>query len=369
MDFPTPLVVAEIGTAHEGNLSRAKRLIDCVKDTGAKAVKMQWVYANELLHEKTGVVKLPAGDVPLYDTFKALECPRDFYKECCDYAHSLGLLFVCSPFGARSLNELLSIKADAIKIASPELNFIQLLQALKAQGGTTPVIASSGVSKMADIEDALEILGTKNTTLLHCVTSYPAPASDYNLRLIETLRNIFGVKTGVSDHSTPPDLVPVLSVMLGAAVIEKHIALSNSDGGLDDKIALDGEKFSYMVHCVNQTVKVLEHYGAQKGRDMIIKQLSERYSIEEINATLGSGVKTLANSEAANYGRTNRSLHYLSDMKAGDLITKESVAVLRTEKVLSVGLHPRYLEKIIGAHLTRPVASGGGVTWDDLLQK
>lgn len=363
------LIIAEIGTSHQGSLEKARALVDTAVEAGADAVKFQWVYAEEILHPKTGFVNLPTGQIPLYDRFKELECSPDFYKEMCRYAREKNVQFICSPFGLRSLSELLDIKPDAVKIASPELNHFPLLKALASyrekqkENGEAPVdvIISSGVSKMEDIEAAIEILGTEKVSLLHCITSYPAPEDQYNLKLLETLRNKFKVETGVSDHSLDPILVPVLSIYSGGTIIEKHITLSRDTDGLDDPVALDGEMFGLMCHCVHQAETVISHYGLEKGRKEILKQLSESTDENRLLQILGDGEKKLAASEELNYGRTNRSLHFMRDMKKGEVITEKDIGVLRTEKVLSVGIHPKFYESVIGKTLLSDVEDGSGV--------
>lgn len=384
-----PLVIAEIGTSHEGSVEKAKALVDLAKDSGAEAVKFQWVYADEILHPKTGFVNLPTGKIPLYDRFKSLECPPSFYREMKEYAESLGLKFVCSPFGLRSLSELLELSPYAIKIASPELNHYPMLKALtdyrisQIQKGEEPipVIISSGVSTLSDIEKALSILtGTwsgctyesklkEGLTLLHCITSYPAPEDEYNVRLLETLAGVFGVPCGLSDHSLDAVLVPVLSVMCGAVAIEKHITLSRKTSGLDDPVALEGEQFALMVHAVSQTRTLLNRYGREKGREEIFKQLSESYPVERIERVLGSGVKALAKSERENYGRTNRSLHFMRDMKKGEVVSPSCVGVLRTEKVLTPGISPEYLDEVVGSVLSKDVEDGSGVQFSDFTMR
>ena len=361
------MIIAEIGTNHEGDEEKALKLIDCAVSSGCDAVKFQWVYADEILHPKTGFVNLPTGKIPLYERFKQLECPAEFYSKMKDYAHSKGVKFVCSPFGIRSLHELADIKPDFIKVASPELNHFPMLNELSHYD--FPIIVSAGVSLLSDIENALSILKKNQVTLLHCITSYPAPESEYNLKLIENLSRIFGVPAGVSDHSLDPILVPVLSIMCGATVIEKHITLSRLTMGLDDPVALDGEQFSLMVHCVHQAQAVLNRYGKEKGRLEILKQLSESYAEEQIFAVLGDGVKKLACSEEKNYGRTNRSLHYTKDLKSGDSVSEENIAVLRTEKELSPGISPKYLKYICGYKLCKNVSSGDGVQFCDFMAK
>ncbi len=370
-------IIAEIGTSHEGSLKKAKQLVDCAVESGADAVKFQWVYADEILHPDTGFVKLPTGNIRLYDRFKQIECDSSFYAEMLDYAHSKNVKFVCSPFGVKSLCELLEIKPDYVKIASPELNHFPMLESLaeyraaqKKNGkNPIPVIVSSGVSKLKDIEKALSILGTENISLLHCITSYPAPESEYNLKLIANLKNIFGVETGVSDHSLDPMLVPVLSVICGGTVIEKHITLSRQTSGLDDPVALEGEQFALMVHSVHQTEALLNRYGKEKGWEIAFSQLKESFEPEKILSCLGDGIKKLAPAEEQNYGRTNRSLHFMRALKKGEKITLSDIGVLRTEKVLTPGVSPEFLSLVVGSILTKDVENGSGVQFEDFIKK
>ncbi len=363
------IVVAEIGTSHGGSIAKAKALIEAASDAGADAVKLQWVYADEILHPDTGSVDLPAGKVRLYDRFKQVEVAADFFSDCLSYAHQKKMQFICSPFGLKSFAELAAIKPDAIKIASPELNHFPLLRAVADWRKTndTPLILSSGVSTLADIEAALSITGIHKVTLLHCITSYPAPESEYNLRLIKSLSQIFGVKTGISDHSLDPVLVPSLSAAMGGEMIEKHITLSKETDGLDDPVALTPEQFAHMCYCVHQCEAMIRRYSLTCGGDNITEEMENQYGREKVQAVLGDGVKRLAESERANYGRTNRSLHFMRAMKKGDRIAPQDIAVLRTEKVLTPGLGPQFLEQVIGALLTRDVANGSGLQWDDVI--
>jgi len=368
------LIIAEIGTSHEGDAEKAKLMIDECKESGADCAKFQWVYADEILHPKTGFVNLPTGQIPLYERFRQLECPVSFYKEMLDYTHSRGMKFCCSPFGLRSLKELLSLNPDFVKIASPELNHYPMLKALaayrlnqKEKGEKpVPVILSSGVSKIEDIRKAVEILGKEDVSLLHCITSYPAPETEYNLRIITNLKKELGIEMGVSDHSLDPVLVPVLSVACGGSIIEKHITLSKKTMGLDDPVALEGQDFALMVHCVHQAEAALKRYG-ETGFDYVVNQLSENAGEggkEKIEAILGDGIKRLAPAEEANYGRTNRSLHFMRDMKKGEVISEKDVAVLRTEKILTPGISPEFLEKVTGSVLNCDVKDGEGVLFD-----
>ncbi|MCR5288794.1 MAG: N-acetylneuraminate synthase family protein [Treponema sp.] len=371
------MIIAEIGTSHGGSLRKAKELILAAKDAGADAVKFQWVYAHEILHPLTGKVQLPTGNIPLYERFKQLEVTPDFFESLCAFAHEQKLHFTCSPFGLQSLHELLAIHPDSIKIASPELNHYPLLQALaeyrknqQDQGQEPiPVILSTGVSKLQDIEQALAILGTTHVTVLHCITCYPAPESEYNIRVLKSLHEIFGVSVGISDHSLDPILVPTLAALMGGITTEKHITLSKQTDGLDDPVALEPEQFALMSHCIRQTQAAINRYGIETATKRVISQLQESYSLEKIEAVLGSGIKQLAPSEYANYGRTNRSLHFMRAMRSGEVITDSDIAVLRTEKILTPGISPLYLDTIIGSKLARDVEDGAGVQWQDLLYK
>ncbi|MCQ2240599.1 N-acetylneuraminate synthase family protein [Treponema sp.] len=369
-------IIAEIGTAHSGDIKKALELIDASVEAGADCVKFQWVYADEILHPDTGFVDLPNGRTRLYDNFKTLECNQDFYSQCMEYARKKGILFACSPFGLRSLKELAQLNPDAIKIASPEVNHYPMLRECAKYYGKIPLILSSGVSKLGDIEKAIELIETRketenlsmkmpSLTLLHCLTFYPAPEEEYNVRCVNTLGQIFGVPTGISDHSMDPVLVPVLSVAMGGTMIEKHITLSRKDSGLDDPVALEPEMFKVMVHSVHQAEAVLRHSGENE----IYRQLEYEYSRERIDAILGNGIKKLAPAETANYGSTNRSLHYMRSMKKGERIGADGIAVLRTEKILTPGIGPEFLELVTGAVLTRDVENGAGVRLEDFIEK
>lgn len=362
MSFLTPhtLIIAEIGTAHGGSLDQAKRLIDAAADAGADCVKFQIVYADEILHPDTGFVTLPGGKIRLYDRFKELETAPSFYRECADYCKKAEILFSASPFGQKSLKELVELSPSFIKIASPELNHFPLLKA--ASETSFPLVLSSGVSRLCDIEEALDCT-QKNSSraILHCITSYPAPETEYNLKLLQTLSRVFGIQTGVSDHSLNPVLVPVLSVAMGGCIIEKHICLAKTDGGLDDPVALPPADFILMVQKVREAEKM--------SGEECISLLKAEFGEKKIEQIIGTGIKQLAPSEKANYTRTNRSIHFMRSMKKGEIITNIDVSVLRTEKVLSPGLSPSFLTLVTGAVLAKDAQNGEGVTAEHLVAK
>ncbi len=349
------LVIAELGTGHGADRVKAAELIDAAYGAGADCVKFQIVYADEILHPNTGAVDLPGGKIRLYDRFKQLEVPADFFVDMKELAEKKGLLFLCTPFGIRSARELRALNPSVIKIASPELNYDELLREIA--GYTLPVLLSSGVSRLADIEAAVEALSGVPLCLLHCVTAYPAPPQDYNLNLLRSLSAVFGVPVGVSDHSLDPTLVPGVAAALGAAVIEKHFCLSRDDPGLDDPIALPPPDFAAMVRIVRAV--------SAMGDDALSAIRRER-GAALVDAVLGDGVKRLASSEQANYERTNRSLHALRDIQAGETITRDMFACLRTEKILRPGLPPFWAGRITGRTARTNIPAGEGIRFEDV---
>jgi sialic acid synthase SpsE len=354
------LIIAEAGTAHAKDIKTAKLLVDAAKRAKADCVKFQWVYADEILHPKTGFVSLPTGNIALYECFKNLEVTPSFFKEIADYVHSKGLLFACSPFGKRSFTELCSIKPDIIKIASPELNHFELLSL--ASSSNFPVILSSGVSLLKDIEKSLCYFEHRLNTvsLLHCVTNYPAPEEDYNIRLLKNLHCIFGVKVGISDHSKDPILVPSLSVLNGGSIIEKHITLNPEGASLDDPVALTEQQFLQMTEFVR---------FAETSPEEAYDSLLQTYGNNKVSLVMGTGIKKLASSERMHYKRTNRSIHYMTNLPKGHVLTKTDIAVLRTEKVLTPGESPEYLQLFTGSVLQKDVASGEGAKFEHIVEK
>jgi sialic acid synthase SpsE len=371
-------IIAELGTGHGGDLKKARELTAAAADAGADCVKFQIVYADEILHPNTGLVDLPGGKIRLYDRFKQLRMPPSFFEEIKSCAESKGLVFLCTPFGPKSARELRDLRPKMVKIASPELNYGDLLREIAAWG--IPTLLSSGVSKLGDIEEALETLEThwkkaaetggypesseksrdfrSQVCLLHCVTAYPAPETEYNLKLLPYLAGIFGVSVGISDHSTDPELVPALGTAMGAAVIEKHFCLSRDDPGLDDPIALPPPLFARMVGAVRKAsragpAETLAAYSRERGAGLI-------------ETILGTGIKSLASSEQANYGRTNRSLHAMRDIQAGEIIKKEDIGILRTEKILRPGLPPSWAKAVTGKRACLFIPSGEGIRLEDI---
>jgi sialic acid synthase SpsE len=378
-----PIIIAELGTAHGGDTVKARELIAAAAESGADCIKCQIVFADEILHPKTGLVRLPGGDIPLYDIFKGLEQDEDFYRRMKDDAENRGLLFLATPFGPKSAALLKNLAPKAVKIASPELNYTALLE--ETASWDIPLYLSTGVSTLADIEEAVSTIlwvlteiAEKNSTvpnentalpeesagkmgkitLLHCITAYPAPPDEYNLQILPNLAGIFGLAAGLSDHSLDPVLVPVLGTALGAAALEKHFCLSRNDPGLDDPIALEPLAFARMSAAV--------HRAASMEKELVIEEMKAEFGPDLVEKTLGNGIKTLAPSESGNYGRTNRSIHALRDIVQGETIGADMICPLRTEKILRPGLHPRWEKAILGRKARNFIPAGEGIRFEDI---
>ena len=354
-----PYVVAEIGSGHGGDLPRAIQLIDAAQQAGADCAKFQIIIADELIHPDTGSVMLPGGAVPLYKHFRALERPIDFYATLRRHCATRGIDFLASVFGIRSLNMLTQLGERRVKIASPELNHLPLLRAVTAR--KMEAILSTGVATLADIARALEITGREGITLLHCITAYPAPAEEYNLKLLRTLSAVFGVPTGLSDHSDTPEPVPALATALGATLIEKHITLSRTNRQPDDPIALEPWQFAEMVHAIRRVAAL-----RQQAPSNAMGQLERRHGTALCARITGDGVKRLAPSERGNYGYTNRSLLARRNIAIGEPLDETNCALLRSEKNLRPGLSPATWEILSDACARRPIRSGQGIVWQDI---
>jgi len=346
-----PWIVAEIGSAHHGDMVKADELIAAAAESGADCAKFQLIIADEILHPDSGSITLPGGATPIFQRFKALERPPEFYRELSERCTKYGVEFLCSPFGVQSAAILREIGVRTVKIASPELNHVPLLRALAG----IPRILSTGVSTLSDIEAALDICGTEETVLLHCVTSYPADPAEYNLAIIPHLSSLFGVPVGVSDHSTDPILIPVIATTLGAVVIEKHFTLDKKGKGLDDPIALNPAEFRTMVLQVRKS----QSMEPQE----VLQTLSDRYGTERVKAVMGNGKKVLSRSEKRYYATTNRSIMAIKTIEEKEAFTTENIALLRSETNMRPGLPGQFWDLVLGRTAVCPIRNGEGINW------
>ncbi len=354
-------IIAEAGSNHNKDILLAKKLIDAAAEAKADAVKFQLFRAEKLYPSNCGNVRLNNKEVDFFKLIKNMELPVKWLVELKLHAEHKKLIFLCSPFDEQAVDELAEISVDAFKIASPELNHIPLLEYIAKKG--KPIIMSTGLSKICEIDEAIDTISkfNKRIAILHCVSAYPAPLEDCNLNVIETFRKIFDIPVGFSDHTLHPIYGPLVAVFKGASIIEKHLTLDKKMEGPDHRFALNPEELKQMVTSIREFEK-LEHEEQWKMLNSLIRE-------KELGKILGVFRKIIPESEKELYPGDKRSIVAIKDMKIGERITPHSVAVLRTERNLSPGLHPRYFKGIIGAKLHKPVCYGQGIKWEHLLEK
>lgn len=359
-DEPT-FIIAEAGSNHNGNLEQAKKLIDIAADAQADAVKFQLFKAEMLYPKNCGFVEMQNGKVDLFGILKKLEFPLTWLDILKEYSEKKSLVFLCSCFDEESAEALENIGIEAYKFASPELNHIPLLEFIGKK--KKPIIMSTGISKLGDIEEAIDTYvkqGNEQVILLHCVSAYPTPLEDCNLNIIKTLKTAFDVPVGFSDHTIDPIAASGIAVFIGANVIEKHFTISKKIDGPDHGFSLEPNELKKMI----QTIRKMETMD-KKEQDSFIKHL---YGNEKINSILGVYQKIIAPSEKILYPNDKRSIHAIKDMIKGETLTKEKISILRSERNLNSGLHPRFYKLLLGSRIQRSVKYGAGIIWEDLLQ-
>lgn len=351
-------IIAEAGSNHNGKLKQAKKLIDVAADAGADAVKFQLFKAEKMYPKNCGVVDTPMGKVDFFKVLKNMELPLtwlEILKEC---SEKKGLIFLCSCFDEESAETLENIGIKAHKLGSPELNHIPLLEYLGKKN--KPIILSTGLSKLGEIEEAIDTCynqGNKQVILLHCVSAYPTPLEDCNLNVVKTLKIAFDIPVGFSDHTLDPIIAPVTAVSIGADVIEKHFTISKKLEGPDHSFALEPSELKKMVEEIRKVEKIEDK----------LTSVRKLFGKEKADSILGTYKKMIAPSEKDIYPNDKRSIHAVQNIKKGNILTKENIRVLRSERNLNPGIHPRYYKLILGKKVNKNILYGKGIIWNDLL--
>lgn len=325
-------VIAEVGVNHNGDVELAHQLIEASKAAGADAVKFQTFDPGTLASETAAAAPYQTRTTGKTNQRKMLEdltLPTGAWSELRDHAVALHLQFLSTPFDIRSAQLLAEIGAPALKVPSGEVTNTPFIRELAGLG--LPILVSTGMANLDEVATAVTACArAPGVALFHCVSAYPAPESEANLRGMETLRSTFGVPTGWSDHTVGP-FTAVLAVAAGASMLEKHITLDRTMRGPDHAASEDLEGFADYMAAVRRTEKIL-----------------------------GDGIKRPQPSELANRGAARRSWHAARDLNVGDIVTPSSVVALRPAE----GLDPSY--PIVGRRLRRRVEAGTAVTGDDL---
>ena len=327
-------IIAEMSANHNQHLDIALETIKAAKKAGADAIKIQTYTADTITLDchKPDFINgkgLWEGEA-LYDLYKKAYTPWEWHEEIFRVAKEEGIICFSTPFDKTAVDFLEELGNPIYKIASFEITDVPLIKYIASK--QKPIIFSTGIAMEEDIRLAIETIyseGNKDVTILKCTSAYPAPIEDANLLTIPDMKQRFGVKVGLSDHSEG-STVPMAAVALGAEVVEKHFIIDRSIGGPDSAFSMDEKEFAKMVEDVRNVEKALGtvYYP-----------------------TVPSKIK----------GREYcRSLYVAEDMKAGDVITEKNVRSVRPGH----GLHPKYLEDVIGKKVNRDLEKGERFTLD-----
>lgn len=330
-----PYIIAEMSGNHNGNICRARALVDAAKEAGADAVKLQTYTADTITIDHDGPeFRIGGGTLwdgqTLHALYRQAFTPWEWQPELFAYGRKLGMAVFSSPFDPTAVDFLEQMDPPAYKIASFELVDHGLLAKVASTG--RPVILSTGMANLAEIAEAVAVLraaGTKDLALLHCVSGYPTPAEEANLATIPHLAQAFGVPVGLSDHTIGLG-VPVAATALGAALIEKHFTLARADGGPDAAFSLEKAELAALVH------EVRSAYAAVGAVNYAIKP---------------SEAKSRA---------FRRSLYVVKDVPTGATFTAENVRSIRP----GYGLAPKHLPDVLGRKAKLDIGRGTAMRWD-----
>ena len=329
-----PYVIAEMSANHNGNIETAFKIIEEAKKSGADAIKMQ-TYTPDTLTLKCDLPDFQITDGlwagrTLYDLYEWAHMPWDWHKPLFDHARKLGITIFSSPFDSTAIDLLEDMNAPAYKIASFEAVDLPLIKYAASTG--KPMIISTGMADAEEIQEAIDAAregGCKELAVLHCVSGYPAPAEDYNLRTIPDMIERFGLVTGLSDH-TLDNTTAITSVAMGASIIEKHFTLDRSGGGPDDSFSVEPDELAALCQ------------GAKTAWSALGRVDYGRKSSEQGNV------------------KFRRSLYFVKDMKMGDVVTSDSVRSVRP----GFGISPKHIEALKGRVLNKNVTAYEATSWD-----
>ncbi|MCJ8215671.1 pseudaminic acid synthase [Aeromonas veronii] len=329
-----PYVIAELSANHNGNLDRALAIMTAAKAAGASAVKLQTYRPDTItLKSERPEFQIHGGlwdGHSLYDLYEWAHTPWEWHQALFAKGRELGLTVFSSPFDFSAVDLLESFGCPAYKIASFELVDLPLIR-YAAQTGK-PLIMSTGMANEAEITAAVEMAlkhGNGQLALLHCVSGYPAPAAEYNLRTIPMLRQRFGIEVGLSDH-TLGSATAIAATALGATLIEKHFTLARADGGPDCAFSMEPAELTELVASVNTA-----------------------------HAALGVADYQLTASEQGNRA-FRRSLYLVKEMVAGEVLTAEHIKSVRP----ALGLPPADYDRLIGKRVNRSLSANQPLSWE-----
>jgi pseudaminic acid synthase len=334
-----PYLIAEMSANHNGIIEDAFKIIEQAKNSGANAIKLQTYKPDTItLDSDREEFKISGGlwdGRSLYELYKEAHTPWEWHKPLFDYARKLNITIFSSPFDNSAVDLLEDLNTPAYKIASLEVVDLPLIKYVASTG--KPLIISTGLADVQEIQEAIDAAceaGCKQLAILHCVTGYPAPAVDYNLRTIPDMINRFGLVTGLSDH-TLDNATAIASIALGASIIEKHFTLDRNRGGPDDSFSLEPIEMA---------------------------ALSE--NIKTAWQAMGKINYSLKSSETGNI-KFRRSLYFIKEMTKGETITDACIKSVRP----GYGLPPKFLDLLIGRKVSRHISKNMPTSWDVLMEE
>ena len=332
----SPYIIAELSANHNGKLETAMKLIAEAKRAGADAVKLQTYRPDTItLNCDSNDFRINGGlwdGRTLFELYEEAHLPWEWHAPLFEYARELGITIFSSPFDSTAVDLLEGLDTHAYKIASFEAVDLSLIRYVASTG--KPMIISTGMADAEEIAEAVEASrqgGCKELALLHCVSGYPAPAEDYNLRTIPDLIQRFGLVTGLSDH-TLDNTTGISSVALGAAIIEKHFTLDRKGGGPDDSFSLEPAGLAELCH------------GAHVAWSALGKVDYSRKSSEVGNVLF------------------RRSLYVVEDVQAGEVLTDKNLRSIRP----GYGVAPKHLDAFIGKRAVHAIKRGTPVSWGSI---
>lgn len=339
-DKDEPVIIAEAGSNHNGDLEIAKKMVDVAKKAKADIVKFQAFKSDKEISKFAPKARYQKKNTSIkegknqLELCRSLELSESDLKDIKDYCDKAKMPFLCTAFESDSLKFLVNtLKVKAIKVASSEITNIPFLQEIGSK--KIGVILSTGASTLVEVGTAVEALlqsGCPELVLLHCVSDYPAPDDQLNLRAIRTLKKAFGLPVGFSDHSLGIT-APIIAATLGAVAIEKHFTLDKNMVGPDHRASLESNELVVMVS-----------------------------EVKKVHKMLGSPIKKPAPCEGENLPLIRKSLVASRDLKKGSPIQKKNIAIKRPEG----GIKPVDFEKIIGLTINRDIGQDEFIRWKDL---
>lgn len=336
-DFP-PYIIAELSANHNGDINRAFQIMEEAKKAGADAIKLQ-TYTHETItidcdSEEFQIHGGLWDGQTLYKLYKGAHMPWEWHKPLFEKAKELGITIFSSPFDFTAVDLLQDLDAPAYKIASFEVIDLPLIKRVAQTG--KPMIISTGMANEEEIADAIKTAkdnGCKELVVLHCVSGYPAPAEQYNLRTISDIAERFDVLSGLSDH-TIDNATAVTSIAFGACLIEKHVTMDRNGGGADDSFSLEPEELKALCQDTKTAWQALG------------KVNYERTEAEKGNV------------------KFRRSLYAVKDIEKGEKISSENVRSIRP----GFGLAPKYYDEVLERTASVDILRGTAISWE-LLSK